>query len=263
MSIYRFGREIQDMLHHVHCLPQRRERDKTFLEIAGYPHLENVASNILGFYFQSSNIHNYGNILFRAVLSFFDSDASTDIAVNVRREDVTAENKRIDLVIETEDTIIGIENKIYHELNNDLKIYWSHLKAIAGEKRVLGIVLSLRAVNLPFDEAHFINITYDQFLEEIDLLLYKIHNEVTDRYSLFFQDFQETMRNLSRGTTMDYERLEFFKYHRQEIHSLLQEIKQIREEMRAKLKMLAEAHGIEDRFSPLPTSHQIRQLEFG
>jgi hypothetical protein len=252
MPIRRFGQEIQDVLHRIHQLPHHREQDKTFLEIAGYPHLENVASNIFEFYFQSTSNHNYHNTLFRAIMSFFNTDISLDVLVNARREDVTTENKRIDIVIETDTVVLGIENKIYHQLNNDLKIYWSHLQGIANGRKVHGVVLSLHRVELPRNETNFINITYSEFLNQVDMLFRNNQNTQGNKYNLFFEDFYQTMRNLSRGTAMDYERLEFFRYHHQEIQSLLSEVKQIRGEMRGKLKMLSDALRIQDSFYGLP-----------
>ncbi|XSG76546.1 PD-(D/E)XK nuclease family protein [Herpetosiphon llansteffanensis] len=229
---------ISAMLQAFAKLPPQPTTTPTFLEIAGYPHLENVASNILAFYLQSTNQHNLGNLLFRALMQLVDRDIQGDYPVTARREDVTAGNKRIDLVIETPEFIIGIENKIYHQLDNDLAIYHNHLKALANGRTVYGFVLALHSVKLPA-ESYFKSISYKQLFASVESLWHVAEHANSDKYIGFFHDFSETLLNLSRGTTMSAERLAFFQSNRQEIQELLNETKALRNEMRTKLTQLA------------------------
>lgn len=236
------------MLFNIHNLPQRRVTDITLLEIAGYPHLENVASNIFAFYFQSTNLHSYHSLLLRAIMSFFHIDITSDVVVDAHREDVTSESKRIDIVIETEILVLGIENKIYHHLSNDLGSYWSHLQGLADGRSVYGVVLSLHATTMPLNEVHFVNITYGELFDRITIFLQNEQNSLPNKYDLFFQDFQQTMQTLSRGTAMDDERLAFFRQHQHEIRILLEEVQHVRGEMRRKLKSLAAILSVQDSF---------------
>jgi hypothetical protein len=49
-------------------LPKAKSR-ATFLEIAGYPHYENVASNLLAFFLDSEAEHEMGDLVMSALLS--------------------------------------------------------------------------------------------------------------------------------------------------------------------------------------------------
>ena len=231
--------KIATMLQTFSQLPKHSEDPITFLEIAGYPHLENVASNILAFYFQSSNPHPFGNLVFRALMALVNQNVLGDYSVRARREDVTLGNKRIDLVIDTDEFIIGIENKIYHHLHNDLNMYNKHLESLANGRTIYGFVLALHPITLPA-ESNFKSITYTQLLAMVQSLYEPHHYLDSNKYTIFFQDFSQTMLHLSRGTSMSLEQLAFFQSNHQQIQDLLNEVKNLRDDMQKKLNQLAE-----------------------
>lgn len=51
---------------------QPRKYSPTFLKMAGFPDRENVWSNILAFYFQSTNGHGLDNAVFQAFMSLIN-----------------------------------------------------------------------------------------------------------------------------------------------------------------------------------------------
>jgi len=125
------------------------ESEKNFFQIAGFPHYENVSSNVLRFFFLKSPLVLK---LFLKCVRYTDSmkpkinyDISNDKINDVTREEGTEENKRIDIVIKTDKYIIGIENKIEASLNNPFDKYKSYLDKIAkydiNKKDVFLIVL--------------------------------------------------------------------------------------------------------------------------
>ena len=99
------------------------ETNRTSFEIAGYPHLESVSSNILTFYFNDGNEHNLKCLLFKSLLEIILSEKLENQFfenISVQKEITTDEDKRIDLIIETPEYLIGIENKLFNWLHNDL-----------------------------------------------------------------------------------------------------------------------------------------------
>lgn len=101
----------------------RYKRTKTFMEVAGYPHYENVCSNILKFYFDPANEHGLKDLVLNSLLQIVDKDFKLDTdfeEIRIYREYETKKNNRLDLFILTENFAIGIENKIFHHLHNDL-----------------------------------------------------------------------------------------------------------------------------------------------
>ncbi len=224
----------------------------TIFEIAGYPHLENVSSNILSFYFASSQVHNFGSTLFKSLIFLLGESTEQDVDVLTRREEVTLGSKRIDLILETDALVIGIENKIYHELLNDLDIYWAHLQSISQGRRTLGVLLCLQPVTT--QNPHFTIITYQQLFRQVATERTKLGSSLTSKYALFYDDFVRSINNLNRLTTMDTQRLTFLREHQSEVSTLLDEITNFREDIRSKLKSLQHLIAIENPQSQMLTA---------
>ncbi len=100
--------------------PSRR---KTFMDVSGYPHYENVVSNILAFFFDDSEEHGFGNLWLNSLLSCAKRTDLEDAHAAVEREVFTSKNNRIDLLITSDRYILCIENKIFADVYNDLKDY--------------------------------------------------------------------------------------------------------------------------------------------
>ena len=96
----------------------------TLLEIAGFPHWENVCSNILAFFLDTEQAHGFGPLFVRSILEAYRSRCRQDwlegvpypedvgAADAVEREVMTGNGKRIDILVHCADFRICIENKI-------------------------------------------------------------------------------------------------------------------------------------------------------
>ncbi len=141
-------------------LPEVPEEVWTFLDIAGFPHYENVISNIYAYYLDKDNSHGFDDLFLNALINAIKKKASDSFEPKLKylddwnewavsREE-TVEGKRIDILLtETSgdrETFIIIENKVFAELYNPLDIYWS----VSKSRRKLGVVLSL------FEKSHLI-----------------------------------------------------------------------------------------------------------
>lgn len=102
----------------------RLEQPISIFEISGYPHYENVCSNILAFYLDPQREHGLGNLVLGALLKCCGYElGKQNEVVEIRREFSTHGGGRLDLLIVTDNYVVGIENKIFHHLNNDLSDY--------------------------------------------------------------------------------------------------------------------------------------------
>ena len=155
--------------------------DVTFLDIARYPKYENVISNILAFLFDDK-IHGFNDLWIRSLLNCYCkvSNINLDIdsiAVNyVDREVSTEDNKRIDLVIETDKYLIIIENKVYASPYNPFSSYHKFAKKyIETDNLNLKIIEILLSVNTENDKINndykFYNITYNMLLSEVKSII--------------------------------------------------------------------------------------------
>lgn len=237
---------VEEMLQAVPHLRAAHASEPTLFEITGYPHLENVSSNVLAFFLKPENPHGFQDAMLRALLAAIDHPPEETTQFNVYREESTLLNKRMDIIIETDNLVIGIEAKIYSGLDNDLRIYWSHLHAIAQGRKVLGIVMSLRLIPGPWDK-DFHYITYEEVLSHLDMPL--ITSRAPSKYQVFLAEYIRTIRNLARGTTMEPERVAFLRQYQSELNALFAEVAALRKDMRDRLNALAEALQLERRSS--------------
>lgn len=196
-------------------IPRIKRKPKTFLGIAKQPHYENVLSNIYAFYFDVNEVHRLNNLFVNSLLQlinkneerfdvFFDFQVFTEFGVS--------DQKRIDILLKNDEQAIIIENKVYHQLNNDLKLYY---KDVVVAKK-LGVVLSLKPIPV-ISHPNFLNITHLQLLKQVMLNLGDYLLEANDKYIVFLKDLYQNITNLSTGT-MNAKDFEFYQENRDNIH---------------------------------------------
>lgn len=172
------------------------ERLPTFMEISRYPHFENVCSNILSFYFDTTQSHKLNDLVLKSLLecTSFQFENYPPIATkNCHREYCTPDNKRIDLVIEGEDVVVAIENKIFHWLNNDLGIYeQTILNNFSQCNNKIFIVLSIKK---EITTGSFVSITYEAFFKRLKQNLGDYAVNANNQYVTYLLDFIKTIEN--------------------------------------------------------------------
>lgn len=124
------------------------ERKKAFLEIIGLSHLEAVSSKALAFFFDTDEVHQLKDLcvqaLFDCILDRVKSKSEPTISTqSVEREVITEEGSRIDIIINTYDDLIIIENKLFHTVNNPFESYVNYGKLRRGERNGHYIILGI------------------------------------------------------------------------------------------------------------------------
>lgn len=186
-------------------LENGKETLPTFLEISGFPHFENVISNILAFYFDSNESHGHDAMLLFSLLQAagiknLEDNSEKLKTIEVNREWKTLNDNYIDIVIETDDFIVAIENKIYASLYNPLNDYKNSIKAEAAKKNKEPIYILLTLLNKTYSEKElkgFNHITYKNLFEECDRNL-SLDYKKENKYQVYFQDLKQTIINMSR-----------------------------------------------------------------
>ena len=203
-------------------------RARTFLEISGYPHYENVCSNILQFYLDPHNEHGLKDLVLNSLIQLADKDFHFECdfeKIEVDREMQTLSGNRLDLLITTENYVIGIENKVFHFLNNDLEDYSKTVRNKEGQKKAINIILSLNRLSKEKDieraNAHnFKTITYEDLFKNIrkNIGNYLSHSKPT--YFIYLVDFMKSIENL-KPSTMDNKKLwKFFHDNMENVQEL-------------------------------------------
>lgn len=229
------------------------QRDPTTLELSGYPHRENVYSNILAFFLDPGREHGFGSLFLKSLL-FVAGYKEQEVAiqggeeVEVNREESTRTRKRIDLVISTDTLIVGIENKIYQPLHNDLEDYGRHLaeKAKANERRVCKILLGLNRPNDDQELFCFKPVTYQEYFAEVHRRIGHTLIASKDRYLRFLREVIETVNHLTEGSAMKPEMLAFFEDNKKDVERLWKETQNLKNNMRSRVKALQESLDISD-----------------
>ncbi|MGI8539193.1 MAG: PD-(D/E)XK nuclease family protein [Rubrobacteraceae bacterium] len=239
----------EKLLDEFRTLPGRVERPRTFMEIAGYPHYENVSSNILAFFMDPEESHGFGTLILDALASAGDiaaGDEGVGGNVSVEREVVTDNGNRIDILITSDNHAILIENKIYAGVSNPFDDYAAYLDHTADGRAKHKFLLTLYPTN-EGNEWGFTNLTHEEFVGQIRLLLGRYVSSADTRYLTIFLDFLNTLENLQKGSRMNQEFLDLLSERKEDVEDFLTEIKGFEDELREKVRELGALIELEER----------------
>ena len=210
--------------------------EPTFLDISGFPHYENVCSNILQFFFQTNEAHNMGDLFIQALLKTVGENISNTIIVNeVFREQPTPSGKRLDIVITTDDYVVGIENKIYAVLTNDLADYSTYLQSILTGRKLKRIVLSINPI---VTYSGFVNITYKELFKSVDSLMGNYWQGSNRKFMAYLNDFMQNIRRLEGASSMNSDEIKFINDNILDLENLVSTLNSMKKELRQRVQDL-------------------------
>ena len=199
------------------------KRKATFMEVAGIEHREVTISKILAFLLGSEEGHGLGDLWIRSLMAAaaesdarFDPDALQLSPNSCSTEVVTANvkrNLRIDVVVESPDFVVGIENKIGASLYNDLEAYAGQVRDMAGDRMPLLLTLTLHdeaAVTSEWavtcDEAGvaLTNVTYESLFAHVKEGIGDAMLSADQEWLGYMRDFMRTIENLGE-TSMQFD----------------------------------------------------------
>ena len=198
------------------------KKEKTFMQIAGYPHYENVCSNILAFYLNPKEEHRLNNIVLTTLLNIIEEKeekVNTKISfsnMSILREFPTENGNRIDIVIQNAEIAIGIENKIMAQVYNDLDDYYKTIDKL--NKNSVKILLSLHNETETATKNKFINITYNEFFEKLMGNLSN-YNDKTNKWYIYLLDFIKNLKGIEVEKNMESIITEWIKSHQDDINN--------------------------------------------
>lgn len=215
----------------------RDSLEETYFEICGFPHYENVVSNVLAFFFDHENNHNLNGLVARSLLEAAHmSELTTDLQFLVEREVQTDSRGFIDILLKNDTCTIVIENKIWAKLTNNLEDYIESAKkhVETADAEVVGIVLSMRSIETKHPD--FINVTYSEFLSKIRSNIgdYVTHN-ATQNFNLLIH-LINTLENLESGVQMNNEFVQFVRENPRKVEDFAAELKKYHANLREIVK---------------------------
>jgi len=204
-------KQFEQLVEEFKRLPKLSQSNPTYMEIAGYPHYENVCSNVLSFFFDTKQSHDLNDLVIKSLLDTVDETISNkyDLTTfDIIREFYTDKGNRIDLVIELDELVIAIENKIFHHLNNELIDYQKTITKRYSNKKVVFIVLSLKKETII--NSDFVSVIYDDFFKNIKKNIGDYLFTAHHHYINLLRDFITTIENLYKMEPINKEYFDFY-----------------------------------------------------
>lgn len=120
---------LESLLNSLTRLPSQPKREANLFSVGARGHYENPVSDVLAFYLDPAGDHGLGTMALEALLACMpEADNITSaLVMPPEREVSTVEGNRIDLLLESDDWVMIIENKIEHLLNNPFDDYTAYL----------------------------------------------------------------------------------------------------------------------------------------
>ena len=221
------------------------KKEKTFMGICQYPgsRFEEICSRILAFYFNPNEEHGFRDLWFRALNQCIKKDGEYCKPKNISLilEEYTycaedSENKRIDIIIEADDTVYAIENKIGASLYNNLSAYSEHIEKkyvnnYPNKKKIVLTAHSLsqfdkqKAVECGFDE-----ISYKSLFEQVNAIWGEYIADSNVQQLTFMIDFMKTLNN-KMNFMENKERAAFFYKHQKDVDNLIYQYEEWKKEI--------------------------------
>ena len=230
---------IDQLSSALEALPPMPEGDpshpKTFMDIAGYK--ETKFSNMLAFYMSPEEEHGLGDLLPQALLECVGRGDDLEVLSSGEvHTEYSAEGKRIDIVAVYEDLLIGIENKLWSVVHNDLALYGKELDKLAKERSIPenNVVKILLAPDKKTDEKIVENgfkaVTYEELFEKVKVRLAE-HIHLPSKYITYLVDMFFTLCKPKPNPMERYKKYEPFIKFLQEHRESFERAKKIEGEL--------------------------------
>lgn len=229
--------ELEDFLRTA-SWPPALEWRPTFFSIAGFPHYENVLSNVYQFFFNTASPHGLGTLCTEALLDVVgEAKKRSDCPwkrpdlrrVNALRELQTSSG-RLDLLLHngqekadwtSTSTTLLIENKVYHGLFNDLGEYYKFVAEGTTATSITGIVLGLKREVVPAQwQDDWIAVTHLEWGLAVEKRLGALVYRAEPRYVTLLLELIENIKRMSNSQEQTSHLLRFFQQHYNEVQHL-------------------------------------------
>jgi hypothetical protein len=134
--------ELKTLLAHLKSLPQPNKAELNLFSIGARGHYENPISDLLAFFIDPDAGHDLSTLVLEAFMECLPGTYDVALSSQPSREVMTATGSRIDILLESEEWVLALENKIWHQQNNPFADYREHLKLKHPNKSHLLVVLS-------------------------------------------------------------------------------------------------------------------------
>lgn len=180
-----------------------------------------------------------GDLLLRALMNCVGISWETMIhKALVDREVYTTQGGKLDLLLVTDDFIIGVENKIWAVLHNDLDDYGTLIAETAAKANLEPenchrVVLTVRDLSADerrkADRAHFRVVRFSELIGAVRPLLGHYTRRADFKHLSYFTDLMQTLENLAGASKSEL--TQFLATHAREIEELNRDYLEYRKQL--------------------------------
>jgi hypothetical protein len=163
------------------------DNEKTFFDVGMRGYYENPMSDVLAFYLNPIEQHQFGAVILEEFLSCCDLDElnPTLIGSPIRERD------HIDIFLNSKDWVLVIENKIFHVANNPFDKYENRARDYAGDnKRIHFVILAPYDPKIP----KWKWVPTRLFIKKLKLRLSTI--TIQNKWRIFLADFLTSLERV-------------------------------------------------------------------
>lgn len=213
MELTQIGELIKSFINRANTEPN----EKTIMSIAGISHLENIWSNLYAYFLDEHESHGLGTLFLKSLEHIIKKKTEKSVSLSgsiIKREQTTISGNRIDILIEAPGDTVIIENKVHHQVNNDLDDYWLSIPR-ANENKI-GIVLTLTHINIC--NPHYFNVTHLELIKEIENMLIPNKISSNSKAMILLNDFISNVKQVSKK--MNEDNVKFYLENRIQINTI-------------------------------------------
>jgi len=212
-------------------------KDETIFDICGFPHYENVVSNVLAFFFDDGKKHNLNGLLTESFIEAANyTDHNLDLQFQVEREVKTNSGGYIDLLLHNDSCCMVIENKIFSPLNNDIQDYIDYARE-RYNNNAYGVILSIWEIDPK--NIDYVNVNYSLFFDILKSKLGHFLGVQNNQYLFLLIDLINNIQELEHGgSSMNPEFLSFIRRNKEGVLKFGTELKIYHDELRNIIKQV-------------------------
>lgn len=210
--------------------------EPTFLSVGGRGHFENPITDLLAFFLNPRAAHGLGNVVLQALLRTMGMGGAWQASLRdaPRREEVTANLNRIDLILVGEGWVVVIENKVRHEQVNPFEDYSRHVRERFPGMEILHVVLSPKGGSAP---PGWLPIAFTELVTSIRDQLKDLSALVgVNKWRVFLEDFLLHLENEAAERVMSEDEIAFVESN----YGLIARVAEMRDQYRQAVQQLAE-----------------------
>jgi PD-(D/E)XK nuclease superfamily len=197
------------------------EEPKTIFDVLGKKHLERTLADVLAFFCNPGECHPFGGSILKSLL-----ECVPGMREIVEREQITLQNlipeestenkKRVDLVFEGDDWVLGVETKINAGMYNDFQQYREHISK-KFPKKLFTIIFAPNNAEIkdwPVVKFEKFSCIVSEKLKSISGNSEGLSNS---KWLAFLEDFLLNLKNLKRRIEMEEKEADFVFNHYSDI----------------------------------------------